>query len=153
MYFWQSGKRLATGILQCFIALVLISLVVSAYYNFKFSGLIARDRVVSQTADSTITNANESFRDRSYYLYHSLEQKLQDPQTKYLAAIWAPKAFAARQFTTGMVNYVDELRKKINKEKTDDGLVSRLQKEGVFNQLWPKSPGRMGLPIRRSLTA
>ena len=69
-----------------------------------------------RTMDKSFSNANATIDKKTQTIFASLENKINDPKTRDLAAIWKPKAERARQLSDEMVAYIDNIKTQIQNE-------------------------------------
>jgi gliding motility-associated protein GldM len=69
-----------------------------------------------KTVNNSINQSNGVITEKNNNTYNSLKEKLNDPQTKANANIWAPKAFAAQKLSSEVYSYIDELKTKLIEE-------------------------------------
>ncbi|GAB3426871.1 type IX secretion system motor protein PorM/GldM [Niabella aquatica] len=69
-----------------------------------------------RTMNKSFSNANATIDKKTQTIFASLENKINDPKTRDLAAIWKPKAERARQLSDEMVGYIDNIKTQIQNE-------------------------------------
>lgn len=69
-----------------------------------------------RTMDKSFSNANATIDKKTQTIFASLENKINDPKTRDLAAIWKPKAERARQLSDEMVAYINNIKTQIQNE-------------------------------------
>jgi gliding motility-associated protein GldM len=77
-----------------------------------------------KTVNNSIIQSNGVITEKNDNTYRSLNAKLNDPQTKANAQIWAPKAFEAQKLSKDVYEYINELKTKLIEESgpyTEDG--------------------------------
>lgn len=66
-----------------------------------------------KTMNTSFSNANTTIDKKTETIFASLEQKLNDPKTRDLAAIWKPKAERAKQLSDELVAYIEGIKTQI----------------------------------------
>jgi len=66
-----------------------------------------------RTVDTSLTTSSTNIGKSNEVLYKSLEEKLKDPQSAFKAAIWKPKADLAKQYSSQLSSYIDDLKQKL----------------------------------------
>src|ERR1700730_9186026 len=69
-----------------------------------------------KTVNNSIIQSNAVITEKNDNTYRSLNAKLNDPQTKANAQIWAPKAFEAQKLSKDVYDYINELKTKLIEE-------------------------------------
>ncbi len=69
-----------------------------------------------KTMDKSFSNASATIDKKTATIFSSLENKLNDPKTRDLAAIWKPKADRAKQLSDEIVAYIDNIKNQITNE-------------------------------------
>ncbi|WP_262915057.1 hypothetical protein [Niabella ginsengisoli] len=69
-----------------------------------------------RTMDKSFLNANATIDKKTQTIFSSLEQKINDPKTRDLAAIWKPKADRAKQLSDELIAYIDNIKTQIQNE-------------------------------------
>lgn len=73
-----------------------------------------------KTMDKSFSVANNTINEKTNTLFASLEEKLKDPKSSQLAAVWAPKAQKVRQLSEEMLNYIEDIKTQIKNESHFD---------------------------------
>jgi gliding motility-associated protein GldM len=68
------------------------------------------------TVNGSITKSNDLITDKNKLTYESFAEKLKDPQTQAQAAAWAPKADEAKKLSAELFEYIEGLKKGLEKE-------------------------------------
>jgi len=68
------------------------------------------------TVNGSIKKSNDLITDKNKLTYASFAEKLKDPQTAAQAAAWAPKAQEAQNLSTGLYDYIEQLKADMEKE-------------------------------------
>ncbi|WP_127128627.1 gliding motility protein GldM [Pseudoflavitalea rhizosphaerae] len=105
-----------------------------------------------ETVNNSITTSNQIISDKNALTYQSLDEKKKDQQTAAKAAIWAPKAEAAKALAASMYSEIQNLKnqlaeyagsheengeQKMNADKLDAS-TRLLEKEGKGEELYKK---------------
>jgi gliding motility-associated protein GldM len=69
-----------------------------------------------RTVDNSLTETNKTINRSTATIMQSLEDKKKDPASAAKAEIWYPKAAQAQALSTGMFDYIQNLRMKILKD-------------------------------------
>src|SRR5580693_3759248 len=80
--------------------------------------------IAFKTVNRSLENSNKVVTQKNDLTYNAFAQNLADPQTKALAAVWAPKALQAKQWAADFSKYLEDLKLNLEKEsglKTVDG--------------------------------
>jgi gliding motility-associated protein GldM len=80
--------------------------------------------IAFKTVNHSLENSNKVVTEKNDLTYSAFAQNLNDPQTKALAAVWAPPAMKAKQWAADFSKYLEELKLNLEKEsglKTVDG--------------------------------
>src|SRR5690348_10274045 len=68
-----------------------------------------------KVVDTSLIASNQIIAASNNILYKSLEEKLNEPQTKNKASIWEPKAMEAKKLSADMMSYLDSLKLALKK--------------------------------------
>src|ERR1700722_9046777 len=68
------------------------------------------------TVNHSLENSNAVVTQKNDLTYTAFKQNLTDPQTKALAAIWAPPAMKVEQWSSDFTNYLETLKTNLKKE-------------------------------------
>src|SRR6185503_5350683 len=68
------------------------------------------------TVNGSIKKSNDLITDKNLLTYQSFAEKLKDPQTAAQAATWAPKAEEAKNLSSGLFNYIEQLKAEMEVE-------------------------------------
>lgn len=77
-----------------------------------------------KTVNHSLENSNQVVSAKNNITYNAFAQNLADPQTKALAAVWAPPALKAKQWAADFSQYLEDMKLNLEKEsglKTVDG--------------------------------
>jgi gliding motility-associated protein GldM len=80
--------------------------------------------IAFKTVNHSLENSNTVVTQKNNITYNAFAQNLADPQTKALAAVWAPPALKAKQWAADFSKYLEDLKLNLEKEsglKTVDG--------------------------------
>jgi len=105
-----------------------------------------------KTVNASIATSNQVITEKNNLTYESFAKKLEDPQTKAKAALWAPKADKVKQMSADLYNYLENLKqemKKASKLEVKDGVehyaednldapTRLMDKEGKGKELYDK---------------
>src|SRR5690606_7752266 len=105
-----------------------------------------------KTVNASIATSNQVITEKNNLTYESFAKKLEDPQTKAKAAVWAPKADKVKQMSADLYNYLENLKqemKKASKLEVKDGVehyaednldapTRLMDKEGKGKELYDK---------------
>ncbi|GAB3016956.1 gliding motility protein GldM [Niabella terrae] len=80
-----------------------------------------------KTMNKSFANAGATIDKKTQNIFASFEEKINDPKTRDLAAIWKPKADRARDLSEEMNHFIEEIKNKI---KQDAGA----KKDGSYNE-------------------
>lgn len=80
-----------------------------------------------KTMNKSFSNASATIDKKTATIFKSLEEKINDPKTRDLAAVWKPKAERAKQLSEEMVAYIDNVKAQIENE-------AGAGKDGHFNE-------------------
>lgn len=69
-----------------------------------------------KTVDKSLRDSNTNIDKGNTTLFQSLQAKIDDPQTKEKAEIWAPKANKAKQLSDELYNYIEGLKLQLKKQ-------------------------------------
>ena len=69
-----------------------------------------------RTVKKSLEDSNNNIDKGNQTLFTSLSDKMKDPQTHEKAAIWQPKADQAKQFSEGLYDYIEGLKKEVKKQ-------------------------------------
>ena len=69
-----------------------------------------------RTMNKSFSNANATIDKKTQTIFSSLEQKINDPKTRDLAAVWKPKADRAKVLSDEMVAYIENLKTQIQND-------------------------------------
>jgi len=69
-----------------------------------------------KTMNKSFSNASNTIDQKTATIFKSLEEKLNDPKTRDLAAVWKPKAERAKQLSDEIVAYIDNVKTQIQNE-------------------------------------
>ncbi len=69
-----------------------------------------------RTMNKSFSNANNTIDKKTETIFASLEQKINDPKTRDLAAVWKPRADRARQLSDEIVAHIEGLKTQIQNE-------------------------------------
>ncbi|MFT4095390.1 MAG: gliding motility protein GldM [Niabella sp.] len=69
-----------------------------------------------RTMNKSFGNAGATIDKKTQTIFASLDQKINDPKTRDLAAIWKPKADRAKQLSDEMVAYIDHIKTQIQND-------------------------------------
>ena len=69
-----------------------------------------------RTMNRSFSNASTTIDKKTETIFASLEQKINDPKTRDLAAVWKPRADRARQLSDEMVAHIEALKSRIQNE-------------------------------------
>ena len=69
-----------------------------------------------RTMNKSFANASATIDQKTATIFASLEQKMNDPKTRDLTAIWKPKAERAKQLADEMVAYIENIKIQIQNE-------------------------------------
>src|SRR5436190_24061092 len=69
-----------------------------------------------KVVDTSLQNSSDNLKTADNTLYASLAEKLNHPESKLKADIWAPKAQAAKKLSDDMNNYIEGLKKELKTE-------------------------------------
>jgi GldM N-terminal domain. len=61
-----------------------------------------------KTVNASIATSNQVITEKNNLTYESFAKKLEDPQTKAKAALWAPKADKVKQMSADLYNYLEK---------------------------------------------
>ncbi len=67
-----------------------------------------------KTVNNSLMNANGIIEEKNQNIFKSFEQKIKDPKSATLAAIWKPKAEQAKGFADKMFTYIEFCESRIN---------------------------------------
>jgi len=81
--------------------------------------------------DEGLTNSNKLIDRSTETIYKSLEDKLSDPGTAQKAQIWYPKADMIKKLSTGITDYIENLKADVRKETT----LSNAKAAALYKQL------------------
>lgn len=84
-----------------------------------------------RTVDTSLQNSNRSIEAGNATLFSSLEKKLNDPQSKTMAAVWAPVANDAKSQADQLVSYIEALKDSL---KNSSGLKKDANGKIVLNE-------------------
>jgi gliding motility-associated protein GldM len=65
------------------------------------------------TVNNSITKSNGLINDKNALTFKSFAEKLKDPTTQAVAAVWAPKADQAKKLADDMFNYIEGLKTEL----------------------------------------
>ena len=68
-----------------------------------------------KVVDKSLITSNNNISASNNTLYKSLEEKLTQPQSAEKAKVWEPKAELAKQYSAGMMTYIDSLKLALKK--------------------------------------
>lgn len=77
-----------------------------------------------KTVNNSLQNANTVATEKNNLIYKSLQDKLNDPNSRERALIWKPKADQVKLLADDMNNYIEQLKKDLKTEaglKIEDG--------------------------------
>src|SRR6202012_2125449 len=77
-----------------------------------------------KTVNRSLERSNEVVTQKNDLTYNAFASNMTDPQTKALAAVWAPPAMKAKQISSDFTTYLERLKdelKKASGEKIVDG--------------------------------
>lgn len=77
-----------------------------------------------KTVNRSLENSNKVVTEKNNLTYTAFEQNLTDPQTKALAAVWAPPAMKAKGWSDAFTTYIETLKTDLKKQsglKIQDG--------------------------------
>ena len=86
-----------------------------------------------KTVDKSLTDSNSNIEKGNITIFESLAEKLSNNETKEKAAIWAPKAEQAKQYSDVLYQYIDNLKKQVKLQsdiKKDKNGIFILDKDG-----------------------
>lgn len=66
-----------------------------------------------KTINDSLTTSNNIIADKNKTIFASLAEKLKDPKTQQLAAVWAPKAEQAQKLSEDIFNYITSIQSKV----------------------------------------
>src|SRR5580692_5677607 len=66
-----------------------------------------------KTVNRSLERSNEVVAQKNDLTYSAFASNLTDPQTKALAAIWAPPAMKVKQISGDFTNYIETLKKNL----------------------------------------
>jgi len=69
-----------------------------------------------KTVNNSLENSNRVVTQKNDLTYNAFAQNLADPQTKALAAVWAPNALKAKQWAADFSKYLEDLKLDLKKE-------------------------------------
>lgn len=69
-----------------------------------------------RTVNNSLQNSIETIDQKNQTLFSSLEEKLKDPTTQKLAAIWTPKAQQAKVLSDQMYAYIASIKDRLKRE-------------------------------------
>ena len=72
-----------------------------------------------KTVNRSLERSNEVVTQKNDLTYSAFAQNLADPQTKALAAIWAPPAMKVKQMSSDFTTYLETLKTTLKKESGD----------------------------------
>ena len=79
-----------------------------------------------KVVNNSLVGSNENIHASNETLYTSLEQKLNEPQSKEKAMVWEPRAKKAKEYSAEMIKYIDSLKSAL---KIGAGLRMEWNKE------------------------
>lgn len=68
-----------------------------------------------KTVNNSLIHANDMVEDKNEAVFKSFEAKLKDAQTRERAALWKPKADAARKLSNDVFTYIESLKQELKK--------------------------------------
>jgi gliding motility-associated protein GldM len=87
-----------------------------------------------KVVDKSLTTSNSNLTSANNTLYASLEAKLKDPVTSEKAKPWNDKALIAKQLSTDLSNYIDQLKVELKKEAGEHEVEKDGQKVMEFKE-------------------
>ena len=69
-----------------------------------------------KTVNHSLENSNKVVTEKNDLTYKAFDANVIDPQTKALAAIWAPPAYKAKQWAADFTTYLEALKTNLKKE-------------------------------------
>jgi gliding motility-associated protein GldM len=93
-----------------------------------------------KTVNTSIGKSNQVITEKNDLTYNSFKAKLNDPQTKVNAEVWAPKAFAAQKLSGDLYTYLDNLKLTLKKES---GLEVSKEGEESYREADLDAPTRL----------
>src|SRR5882672_2002205 len=66
-----------------------------------------------KTVDKSLVNANNTIDEKNKQIFLSFQEKLKNKETADRAAMWKPKADAARRLSDDMIKYIDGLKQEL----------------------------------------
>lgn len=68
------------------------------------------------TINNSLNNATNTIEQKNQTLFQSFQEKLKDPKTHDLAALWEPKAEQAKQYSDQMYAYIESIKDRLKRE-------------------------------------
>jgi len=75
--------------------------------------------IAFKTVNRSLERSNEVVTQKNDLTYTAFASNMTDPQTKALAAIWAPPAMTVKQISSDFTTYLERLKTNLNKESGD----------------------------------
>ncbi len=69
-----------------------------------------------RTVNNSLNNATNTIDKKNLTLFASFDEKLKDPKTHDLAAIWEPKAELAKQYSDQIFSYIESIKDRLKRE-------------------------------------
>ncbi len=73
-----------------------------------------------KTIDKSFSASNNVINQKTETLFASFNEKMNDPKTRELAAMWLPKAERARSLSEEMISYIENIKTRIKNESEFD---------------------------------
>ena len=104
-----------------------------------------------KTIDKSFSVTNDIINQKTETLFASFEEKLKDPKTAELAAVWMPKAERARQLSNEMLTYIESVKNQIKTESHLDPETGRFKESDVDVPTRLLVDGKLGKELLQKL--